>query len=93
MSVALRIFHANPIVRSAPGAAVPWELTLTMEHRSYDELSRLWQATTAAAADVRGIPRGGGVHRPGHDAAGRKGHERVLRDGQPRRAAPARPRR
>ena len=47
MSVALRIFHANPIVRSEPGAAVPWELTLTMEHRSYDELSRLWQATTA----------------------------------------------
>jgi hypothetical protein len=46
MSVALRIFHANPIVRSAPGVQVPWELTLTMEHRSYDELSRLWQATT-----------------------------------------------
>ncbi len=46
MSVALRIFHANSIVRSDPGAAVPWELTLTMEHRSYDELSRLWQATT-----------------------------------------------
>ena len=47
MSVALRIFHANPIVRSDPGAATAWELTLTMEHRSYDELSRLWQATTA----------------------------------------------
>jgi hypothetical protein len=47
MSVALRVFHANPIVRSDPGTAVPWELSLTMEHRSYDELSRLWQATTA----------------------------------------------
>jgi hypothetical protein len=47
MSVAMRIFHANPIVASDPGAAAPWELTLTMEHRSYDELSRLWQATTA----------------------------------------------
>ncbi len=47
MSVAARVFHANPIVRSRPGTAVPWELTLTMEHRSYDELSRLWQATTA----------------------------------------------
>jgi hypothetical protein len=47
MSVALRVFHANPIVRSGPGTAVPWELSLTMEHRSYDELSRLWQATTA----------------------------------------------
>ncbi len=46
MSVALRIYHANPIVRSGPGVAVPWELTLTTEHRSYDELSRLWQATT-----------------------------------------------
>jgi Pvc16 N-terminal domain len=47
MSVALRIFHANPIVWSDPGTTVPWKLTLTMEHRSYDELSRLWQATTA----------------------------------------------
>jgi len=47
MSVAVRVFHANPIIRSGPGTAVPWELTLTMEHRSYDELSRLWQATTA----------------------------------------------
>ena len=47
MSVALRIFHANPIVRSDPGTAMPWELSLTMEHRSYDELSLLWQATTA----------------------------------------------
>jgi hypothetical protein len=47
MSVALRVFHANPVVRSDPGAATPWELTLTMEHRSYDEMSRLWQATTA----------------------------------------------
>jgi hypothetical protein len=46
MSVALRIFHANPIVR-APLNVPPWELTLTMEHRSYDEMSRLWQATTA----------------------------------------------
>ena len=47
ISVALRIFHANPIVRSEPQTSPPWELTLTMEHRSYDELSRLWQATTA----------------------------------------------
>ena len=46
MSVALRVYHANPIVRSDPGVAVPWELALTTEHRSYDELSRLWQATT-----------------------------------------------
>lgn len=46
MSVALRIFHANPIVRNPTGSP-PWELTLTMEHRSYDEMSQLWQATTA----------------------------------------------
>ena len=51
MSVALRIFHANAVVRSGPAsppAVTPpaWQLTLTMEHRSYDELSRLWQATT-----------------------------------------------
>jgi hypothetical protein len=48
MSVALRIFHANGIVRSGPPSPLTWELSLTMEHRSYDELSRLWQATTAA---------------------------------------------
>ena len=52
MSVALRIFHANAVVRSGPPSPpapgpLAWQLTLTMEHRSYDELSRLWQATTA----------------------------------------------
>jgi hypothetical protein len=46
MSVALRIFHANAVVRSDPTPTPAWSLTLTMEHRSYDELSRLWQATT-----------------------------------------------
>lgn len=46
MSIALRIFHASPIVRGGTGGQA-WELTLTMEHRSYDELSKLWQATTA----------------------------------------------
>jgi hypothetical protein len=46
MSVALRIFHANPILRGTISLP-PWELTLTMEHRSYDEMSQLWQATTA----------------------------------------------
>lgn len=47
MSVAMKLFHDQPIMRSVAGAATPWELTLTLEHRSYDELSRLWQATTA----------------------------------------------
>lgn len=47
MSVALRVFHTQPVVRSPTGVTPPWELTLTPEHRSYDELSRLWQATTA----------------------------------------------
>jgi len=46
MSVALRIFHANAVVRSDSSPTPAWQLTLTMEHRSYDELSRLWQATT-----------------------------------------------
>jgi hypothetical protein len=46
MSVALRIFHANAVVRSDSSPTPAWTLTLTMEHRSYDELSRLWQATT-----------------------------------------------
>lgn len=47
MSVALRAFHTRPIVSSGPEVSPPWELTLTPEHRSYDELSMLWQATTA----------------------------------------------
>jgi hypothetical protein len=46
MSVAMRIFHANAAVRSDTTPNPAWSLTLTMEHRSYDELSRLWQATT-----------------------------------------------
>lgn len=46
MSVALRIFHGNAVVRSDLTPTPAWQLTLTMEHRSYDELSRLWQATT-----------------------------------------------
>jgi uncharacterized protein DUF4255 len=49
MSVAVRIYHANAVVRSGPPDPtdpLAWQLTLTMEHRSYDELSRLWQATT-----------------------------------------------
>ena len=48
MSVAMRAFHENPIVRGVGSDGQPWELTLTLERRSYDELSRLWQATTSA---------------------------------------------
>src|SRR4029077_9567937 len=53
MSVALRVFHANAVVRSGPPSPpapgpLAWQLTLSMEHRSYDELSRLWQANTVA---------------------------------------------
>jgi hypothetical protein len=47
MSVAVRIFHSSPVIRGTTGTT-PWELTLTMENRSYDEMSRLWQATTTA---------------------------------------------
>ncbi len=46
MSVALRIFHDNPVMISDASETPAWKLKLTMEHRSYDELSRLWQATT-----------------------------------------------
>jgi hypothetical protein len=48
MSIAMRVFHENPIVRGVGPDGQPWELTLTLERRSYDELSRLWQATTSA---------------------------------------------
>lgn len=43
MSIAIRVFHRNAIVRGGPPAA-PWELCLTREQRSSDELGRLWQA-------------------------------------------------
>ena len=46
MSIAVRLFHNKPILRGVTGSS-SWELTLTMEHRSYDEMSRLWQATTS----------------------------------------------
>lgn len=48
MSVAMRVFHENPLVRGAGVDGKQWEVTLTLERRSYDELSRLWQATTSA---------------------------------------------
>jgi hypothetical protein len=44
MSVALRIFHDNALISSF-ASPPPWQAKLTMEHRSYDELSRLWTAT------------------------------------------------
>jgi len=48
MSVAMRVFHENPVVRGVSPDGTQWELTLSLERRSYDELSRLWQATTSA---------------------------------------------
>ena len=48
MSIAMRVFHENPVVRGASPDGTQWEVTLTLERRSYDELSRLWQATTSA---------------------------------------------
>lgn len=47
MSIAMRIFHARPSLQSDTQATPAWSLTITMERRSYDELSLLWQATTA----------------------------------------------
>jgi hypothetical protein len=51
MSIALRCFHEHPIVRTnvvIDGVVVPEEFTLTMNVETADEISRLWQATTAA---------------------------------------------
>lgn len=51
MSIALRCFHENPIIRHTvliEGANVDEEFSLTMEVESADELARMWQATTAA---------------------------------------------
>lgn len=53
MSIALRCFHENPIVRTSvvipvpPPQTVKEEFTLTMEIETSDELARLWQAVTA----------------------------------------------
>lgn len=48
MSVAMRVFHAHPIIVSDTTATPAWTVNLTMERRSYDEISLLWQASTAA---------------------------------------------
>jgi Pvc16 N-terminal domain len=48
MSIAMRVFHENPVVSEVGPDGQPWQVTLTLERRSYDELSRLWQATTTA---------------------------------------------
>ncbi len=48
MSIAMRVFHENPVVSGIGADGQPWQVTLTLERRSYDELSRLWQATTSA---------------------------------------------
>jgi hypothetical protein len=53
MSIALRCFHDNPIVRMdvtlplPPPTLVKEEFTLTMEIQNVDEISRLWQAVVA----------------------------------------------
>jgi len=47
MSVAMRVFHATPTISSDTTATPAWTLTMTIERRSYDELSLLWQATTS----------------------------------------------
>jgi hypothetical protein len=48
MSIAMRVFHENPVVSGVGADGLPWQVTLTLERRSYDELSRLWQATTSS---------------------------------------------
>lgn len=51
MSIALRCFHENPIIRAnviLDGQTVKEEFCLTMEMETADSLGRLWQATTTA---------------------------------------------
>jgi hypothetical protein len=43
----MRLFHGSPILSSDATATPAWQVNVTMEHRSYDELSLLWQASTA----------------------------------------------
>ena len=47
MSIAMALFHAEPILTSDTTATPAWQANVTLEHRSYDELSLLWQATSA----------------------------------------------
>jgi hypothetical protein len=47
MSIAMRVFHENTVVTGIGPDGQPWEVSLELERRSYDELSRLWQATTS----------------------------------------------
>lgn len=53
MSIVLRCFHENPIVREnvvipvPPAQTVKEEFTLTMEVETSDEMARLWQAVSA----------------------------------------------
>jgi hypothetical protein len=48
MSIAMRVFQEHPVVHGTGPDGQPWEVTFTLERRSYDELSLLWQATTSA---------------------------------------------
>jgi Pvc16 N-terminal domain len=51
MSIALRCFHENPIIRTnviLEGQTVKEEFCLTMEMETADSLGRLWQATSTA---------------------------------------------
>jgi hypothetical protein len=53
MSVILKCFHENPIIRTkvtfsgSPSESIQEEFTLTMEIESADSISRFWQAITA----------------------------------------------
>ena len=63
MSIAMRIFHENPVIRGVGPDGEPWEATLTPERRSYDELSLAMAGDDERAAAQRGLPRGRRSHR------------------------------
>lgn len=48
MSIALKCFHENPIVRTVPVDGRIGEFCLTMETESADEVGRLWQALSTS---------------------------------------------
>ena len=50
MSVAIKWFHENPIIRKAVtiGSSVAEDFTVTLESRSMDDLGQLWQAVNVA---------------------------------------------
>ena len=63
MSVVLRCFHENPVIRAnvvipgSPSKSAQEEFTVTMEIETADSISRLWQAITAPLPPLAAVSR------------------------------------